>query len=143
MSASPDGPRAAAALSDDIERLRIQHQVRLVESEEEGTALDRLPAGVYGFAYAPGQTAIPLFAKKTYHSFEIHKTADGSAYLLGFVSSEEAAAIESAKEGAAIRLFPDPWENSQRLVSVPLARVVSPAKTLPREDGNPFPFTLG
>ena len=143
MSASPDRPRAATASSDDIERLRIQHQVRVLESEEEGTALDRLPSGVYGFAYAPGQAGIPLFARKSYHSFEIHKAADGSTYLLGFVTSEEAAAVESAKEGAAIRLFPDPWQNSQRLVTLPLARVVAPAKALPREDGNPFPFTLG
>ena len=100
-----------------------------------------LPNGVYGFTYAPGQPEVPLFSKHNYHSFEVHKTADGTEYILGFVTQPEAEDLEASKEGAAIRLFPGPWENSQSLVSVPVAGILPP-KRMPREDGNPLPFTL-
>jgi len=136
MSTSAHSEQAAA-----IEALRASHQVRHLRPEEEGSAVGALPVGVYGFAYAPGHDAVPLFAKKSYHSFEVHKSVDGTAYLLGFVTPQEAADLEAGKEGAAIRLYPDPWESSQSLVTVPLSRILSP-KRMPREDGNPFPFTV-
>jgi len=100
-----------------------------------------LPAGVYGFTYAPGQPEVPLFSKNNYHSFEVHKSSDGTEYLLGFVKPAEASDIAASKEGAAIRLFPAPWESSQSFVCVPFSSIV-PSKKMPREDGNPFPFTL-
>lgn len=126
----------------DIETLRVRHQVRLVAPEEEGRTMDALPDGVYGFSYAPGQGQVPLFARKGYHSFEFHKAADGSRYVVGFVTPQEAADIESGQGGAAVTLFPDPWEKSGQLVSLRLERIVAPMKVLPRLDGNPFPFTL-
>jgi hypothetical protein len=83
-----------------------------------------------------------VFANKAYHSFEIHKAADGSEYLIGFVTTSGAALLESREEGAAIILFPDPRENSQSLVSVPRSRIVASKRGLPREDGNPLRFTI-
>ncbi len=127
--------------SHELEALRAAHRVRALEPDEEGSAVSALPNGTYGFTYAPGQPEVPLFAKHSYHSFEVHKSTDGTAYLLGFVTQLEASDLEASKEGAAIRLFPSPWENSQSLVSVPVTGIVAP-KRLPREDGNPFPFTL-
>jgi hypothetical protein len=109
--------------------------------DEEGSAIAVLPSGVYGFTYAPGQPEVPLFSKHNYHSFEVHKAADGTEYVLGFVTPSEASDIAAAKEGVAIRLFPAPWENSQSLVSVPASRMVA-SKRMPRDDGNPLPFTL-
>ena len=35
------------------EQLRAEHKLRPVKSEEEGTAITKLPNGVYGFTYAP------------------------------------------------------------------------------------------
>jgi len=102
----------------------------------------RLPPGVYGFAYAPGQDEVPVFAGHSYHSFEIHKLTDGVLFLLGFVTPEEAQALEAGQPGAAVTLYPAPWEDSQVLVSVPANRMVAPNKLLRREDGNPFHFTL-
>ena len=130
-----------ASQSADLEALRASHKVRALKPEEEGSPSAALPAGVYGFTYAPGQPEVPLFSRHSYHSFEIHKMADGAEYLIGFVTPAEASQIAAAKEGAAIRLFPAPWENSQSLVSVPAAGIVAP-KRMPREDGNPFPFAL-
>jgi hypothetical protein len=131
----------AAASPENIEQLRIRHGVRPLEAQEEGTATARLPSGVFGFTYAPAQSETPLFAKKNHHCFEVHKAADGTEYFIGFVTQNEASDLSAAKEGAAIRLFPDPWEGSQVLVSVRVSGIVPP-KRMPREDGNPLPFTI-
>ena len=149
MGSSPDFRSTAQAVSSEparivapeLENLRARHQVRPLAADEEGAAVANLPNGVYGFTYAPGQPEVPLFSKQNYHSFEVHKAADGTESVLGFVTQSEASDLEASKEGASFRLFPSPWENSQTLVSVPVAAIVPP-KRMPREDGNPFPFTL-
>ncbi|HUA19996.1 MAG TPA: hypothetical protein VMB25_14705 [Bryobacteraceae bacterium] len=141
MSASPQSQPPAEAAAAGIQALRASHQVRELQPAEEGASVHALPAGVYGFAYAPGHEAVPLFAKESYHAFEVHKAADGVVYLIGFLTPQEAASLDGAGEGASFRLFPAPWESSQSLVSVPLARIVPP-KRMPREDGNPFPFAI-
>ncbi|HYL77240.1 MAG TPA: hypothetical protein VEU96_23705 [Bryobacteraceae bacterium] len=124
------------------EALRVRHQVRPLQPDEEGFSVTRLPVGVYGFAYAPGQDEVPVFAGHSYHSFEIHKLADGVVFLLGFVTADEARELEAGQSGAAVTLYPAPWEDSQVLVSVPASRIVAPKKLLRREDGNPFHFAL-
>ena len=54
------------------EALRGANKVRLVTEAEEGTGVNALPAGVYGFTYSPGPASAPLFAVRRYRSFEIH-----------------------------------------------------------------------
>ncbi len=119
--------------------------MRPLKPEEEGSAVANLPDGVYGFTYAPGAPEVPLFSKHNYHSFEVHKAADGTEYLLGFVTPSEASEIAAseiaAKAGATMRIYPAPWETAQSFVCVPASRMVG-AKRMPREDGNPLPFTL-
>jgi hypothetical protein len=127
--------------ASQVEDLRSQHQVRALKPEEEGSAAAALPPGVYGFTYSPGQPEVPLFSKNNYHSFEVHKTADRTEYLLGFVTTSEASDVAAMREGAAIRLFPAPWKDSQTLVTIRASAIV-PSKRMPREDGNPFPCTL-
>jgi hypothetical protein len=142
MSTSPKSSQTAEATPLTVETLRTQHQVRPLTSQEEGTAIGALSSGVYGYTCAPGFDEVPVFSKRTYHSFEAHKAADGAEYLIGFVTLEEAKNLELREPGAAIRLFPDAWENSQCLVSVPVLQIVAPKRLPPREDGNPFLFTI-
>lgn len=149
MSSIPGSPTPARAtprgdvapVTAEVEALRATHQVRPLQPEEEGMDAVLLPGGVYGFTYAPGQPETPLFAKQNYHTFEVHKTADGTGYLIGFVTPSEASDLSAAKGGTPVRLFPKPWESSQSLVCVPVSGIVS-SKRMPREDGNPFPFTI-
>jgi len=142
MSASPKSSSAGESTPLTIETLRSRHQVRPLRPEEEGRAARDLPSGVYGCTYSPGLDEVPVFSQKKYHSFEVHKAADGIEYLIGFVTSAEAENIAALREGAAIRLFPDAWENSQSLVSVPASRIQGGTRVPPREDGNPFAFTI-
>ena len=76
------------------EDLRRDHRVRLVTTEEEGCALDRLPAGTYGWTYAPASES-PLFSKQGFQSFEMHRAQDGTGYLVGYVTDSDAIALSS------------------------------------------------
>jgi hypothetical protein len=118
----------------DLEQLRVEHKLRAIDKAEEGTPAERLPNGVYGFTYAPAE-AVPLFARKSWHSFEVHKRGDGSQHLVGFVTPKEAETVRRGAQ-AEITLFPDPWEESTVLVSVPLSRATPSKKGPSREGGN-------
>ena len=145
MTHSPDlsGHQSSDGSADEaVERLRVQHGVRPLTSEEEGFSPERLPNGVYGYAYAPAEDEVPLFAAKSYHSFEMHKAADGGVFLIGYLTPEDASQLEAGKEGAALQLFPDPWEKAQTLVSVPVSKMLTAKKILRREVGNPLHFTI-
>jgi hypothetical protein len=126
----------------DRDELRLRHGVRLVTHDEEGFALQRLPDGVYGFTCAPGQSEMPVFAKQSLHGFEAHKDSEGAEYLIGFVTQPEAEDLASGRDGSEIALFPEEWGSSTQIVAAPLSRIAPHKRSLPREDGNPFKFTL-
>ena len=130
-----------ATTNNDLIQLRAGHQLRLVESSEEGFACEQLPNGVYGFTYAPQEAAIPLFSKKTWHSFEVHKLPDGSQRLVGFVSPRDAELIRGGLH-VEVTLFPDPWKDSIELVSVPMSRMVPSRRGPSREGGNGLKLEL-
>lgn len=123
------------------ERLREERKLRLVEPSEEGDAIDRLPAGVYGFTYAPQTEGLPLFSKHTYQVFEVHKLSGGAVHLLGFVTGEDAQLLAGESE-CSVRLYPSPHEQATHLVSVPRGRVIH-AKNTSRDKGNFLPLDLG
>ena len=103
--------------------LREEHGVRPLTEEEEGTGIDQLPEGVYGFTCAVGQWDAPLFRKKIFLSYEMHKRRDGSPVLVGYVSPEDAERMKPREGVVTIHLFPDRQEGATELVSIPLERV--------------------
>ncbi|HYP27352.1 MAG TPA: hypothetical protein VE262_11590 [Blastocatellia bacterium] len=121
---NPGGsPAGSPKPSAGVEHLRAANKVRLIDDSERGFGIARLPNGVYGFTYAPQQES-PLFAQKSFHSFEMHKLADGSVHLVGFVTEEEASKLASSEEYFDVDLYPDAWESSAKAVSVPSSRVL-------------------
>ena len=52
----------------DQTAIRDAHGVRLVSEAEEGTGVNALPGGVYGYTYSPGLTNAPLFMTRRYRS---------------------------------------------------------------------------
>lgn len=104
------------------ETLRSRHGVRIVADAEEGTGLNALPAGVYGYTYSPGLPNAPLFAVRRFRSYETHKVAD-EAYIIGFVPADIARQIETALTEMSIQVQPDPDEESNTLVAVPYSRI--------------------
>ena len=65
-------------------RCASAHQVRIVTEAEEGTGVNALPGGVYGFTYSPGLPNAPLFAVRRYRSYETHKLPSGEVFVIGF-----------------------------------------------------------
>ena len=107
----------------DQEALRAAHNVRLVAPDEEGTGVNALPAGVYGFTYSPALPNAPLFAERRFRSFETHKVASGEIYVIGFADVETAAAVASSSEERAIQIQPEPEGSANVLVKVPYSRI--------------------
>lgn len=106
------------------ETLRAKHRVRLITDAEEGWGVDHLPGGVYGFTSSPGTKNSPLFVKRIYQSFEVHRTAGANVCLVGFVSPEIAARLETGKEDLHIRLFSDPQGDATAVVAIPSGRIL-------------------
>ncbi len=110
------------ATTKDQETLRVSHGVRLVTSAEEGTGVNALPTGVYGYTYSPGLANAPLFATRRFRAFETHKTAT-DAYLTGFASADDAAMLHATSQEATITILPEPEAGADVLVWVPYARI--------------------
>jgi len=103
--------------------LRETHTLRTVTAEEEGTGVDALPDGVYGFTYSPGISNAPLFAVQRFRNFETQKRFDGETYLLGFLSAEAAAQVAGGTAEVRVELYPEPREGAATLVELPYARI--------------------
>src|SRR4051812_45273985 len=105
------------------EALRQRHQVRLVEPDEEGSGVNALPTGVFGFTYSPALPNAPLFATRRYRSYETHKVASGEVFIIGFASADDAGRLPSAQEDLTIRIQPQPEEGRQTLVEIAYSRI--------------------
>src|SRR5918911_4947516 len=99
----------------DQDTLRKTNNVRIVSSAEEGTGVNALPAGVYGFTYSPALPNAPLFAERRFRSYETHKVASGEIYVIGFADVETAAAVESTDSERTIQIQPEPDGNASVL----------------------------
>ena len=125
----------------DQESLRVANKVRIVVDAEEGTGVNALPGGVYGYTYSPGLPNAPLFSQRRYRSYEIHKLANGDALITGFVTPDDAARISTSNEDVTVLLQPEPTDTASVLVQVPYARFRQHRQyAAPNQDG--FAVTL-
>jgi hypothetical protein len=123
------------AYSPERVAFRERFNVRLVTEKEEGSHIENMPEGVYGFTCSPASEELPLFIKPIYQCTEIHKLAGGEVCYIGYVTSREYETLQRGMEPATVNLYPEPYGESTKLVSVPHSRV--DRKRLPtREEGN-------
>lgn len=121
-----------------LEQLRLERRLRPLTKEEEGTDVYKLPDGVFGFTYAPGLKEVPVFSKRHYGGFEVHRVSPGKIHLVGFVTPAEKAQIGSAPQAVQVVIFPASWKDSTEMISVVDSRLQPAKKAVAREDGNPF-----
>src|SRR5262249_15942288 len=107
----------------DQETLRTTHKVRIVSPAEEGTGVNALPAGVYGFTYSPGLPNAPLLGERRFRSYETDKLGDGEVYIIGFADVETAAVLASSSTEQTIQVQPEPDEKANVLVKIPYPRI--------------------
>jgi hypothetical protein len=124
-----------------MEALRERKKLMSVGPELEGSPLGVLPDNVFGFTYSPVNESTPLFTKRPFQSFEIHKLTEGIVQILGFVAPEEAAKIKEGSAQIEFNLYPEPHKEATELVEVPMDRVLR-IKPSSRIDGNYLPIAL-
>ena len=112
--------------TSDQEALRQTHQVRIVAGDEEGTGVNALPGGVYGFTYSPGLASAPLFSVRRYRSYETHKLPSGEIYIIGFATADDARALSTATAEMTLQIHPQPEGTSRRPRHDPVFRDSSP-----------------
>jgi hypothetical protein len=123
------------------ERLRLTNGVRVVNAAEEGTGVNALPRGVYGYTYSPGLTNAPLWAVRRYRAYETHKLADGEILVMGFADADTANRISSASDVQTVQIHPEPSAGADVLVQVPYSRIARHRQhAAPNQDG--FTVTL-
>jgi hypothetical protein len=105
------------------EGLRSAHQVRLVSTAEEGTGLNALPGGVYGYTYSPALDGAPLFGTQAFRSYETHKLPSGEVTLIGFASPDDARQLTTAPQDVTIQVQPHPEAGHDTLVEIPYSRI--------------------
>ena len=128
---------------DTAALLRSQRSLRALKSEEEGSPVDALPAGIFGFTYSPNFDETPLFAAKRFRTFEFHKLAGGAVELVGYLIAAEAERVKSGAGDFEVHLYPDPWEDADQLTSLPLARLVRTTQRPARDNGSAYTLRLG
>jgi hypothetical protein len=109
--------------TSDQEALRLTHQVRLVAADEEGSGVNALPGGVYGFTYSPGLPSSPLFAVRRYRSYETHKLPSGDIYIIGFATPDSARALSTATGEMTLQIHPQPEGDHEVLVTIPYSSI--------------------
>ena len=123
------------------EQLRAEHGVRRVSEAEEGVGVNTVPLGVYGFTYSPGLPNAPLFAVRRYRSYEIHKTACGEVFVVGYADAETPRQLASSSEDISLRVQPEPGAGADTLVKIPYSRIRHHRQyAAPNQDG--FSVTL-
>ena len=130
------------ALGPEREALRARNGVRALTNAEEGHDVKSLPTGIYGFTAAPAAHELPLFSTPIIYGTEVHKTADGEVYLIGYVKPDEAQTIEGGSEPLHVSLFPEPTEVSSSLVMLPMSRI-DRRHPPTRSDGNSMAVEFG
>ena len=107
----------------DQEALRVAHQVRMVSEAEEGTGVNSLPGGIYGFTYSPGLPNAPLFAIRRYRTYEIHKLPGGDVFIIGFAKPDEARELSTTGQEMTLQIHPQQEQDFETLVTIPYSRI--------------------
>ena len=115
--------------------------LRPIAKAEEGTSFTHLPAGVFGFTYAP-LTESPLFSKHDYHCFEMQKHPDGAGSLVCWVTPEEASQIAASQAFLDLYVYPEKWKEAIEAVSISVDRLNRRNRNPIREDGNRLAVTV-
>ena len=128
---------------DRVEQAEIRdaHGVRLVTDAEEGTGVNALPGGVYGYTYSPGLINAPLFKTRRYRTYETHKLVSGETFLVAYADADTSAQIASAPEDVTVQANPEPSSDDSVIVKIPYSRIRQHSQyAAPNRDG--FTVTL-
>ena len=124
------------AVPNEILRLRHRHQLRPLTEREEGTKIEELPNGIYGFSRC---SVVELRATRgNIFSLEIQKH-DGIIFYVGYTSDEEIERYLTRQKNFHVLMSAYPREGASSLFDIPVAFV---SKCEERQDGDRYLFDL-
>ena len=125
----------AEAVSRDVLTLRREHQLRPLTEREDGTKIQDVPNGIYGFSMC---SVVSLRAKRgNTFSLEIHKHYDGIVYYVGYASDEDIGKYLAHQRNFHILTSPHSRERASSLFEIPI-EFVSKCEERPLGDGYLF-----
>ena len=124
----------ARAVSQEVLRLRHEHQLRPLTEREEGTKIEELPDGIYGFSMCR-VVALRATRGNTF-SLEIQKH-DGIIFYVGYASDEEIDQYLTRQKNFHILMYPHPRKGASSLFDIPV-EFVSKCEERPAGDGYLF-----
>jgi hypothetical protein len=108
----------------------------VVSEADEGTGVNALPGGVYGYTYSPGLPNAPLFAVRRFRSYETHKLANGDVFVIAYADADTARQIANGSADVTVRVHPEPRDEAGVLVQIPYARIRQHRQyAAPNQDG--------
>jgi hypothetical protein len=124
------------AVPKEVLRLRYEQQLRPLTEEEEGTKIQDLPNGIYGFSMC---NVVTLRAKRD-NTFllEIHKH-EGIVYYVGYASDEHIEKYLTRQKDFHILTSPHSRKGASSLFEIPVEFV---SKCEERPDGDGYLFDL-
>ena len=124
------------AVPNEILRLRHKYQLRRLAEREEGTPIQNLPNGIYGYSRCG---VAELYAKRfDAHLLEIQKH-DGIIFYVGYASDEEIEQYLTRQKNFDILMSPHPSKGAPSLFDIPVEFV---SKCEERPDGDGLLFDL-
>ena len=124
------------AVPNDMLRLRHKHQLRPVTEREEGTKVEELPNGIYGFSKCNVDTLRATHGNTP--SLEIQKHG-GIVFYVGYAPDEDIEKYLTRQKNFHIRTSPHPRKESPSLLDIPIEFV---SKCEERPDGDGVIFDL-
>ena len=124
------------AVPNEILRLRYKHQLRPLTEREEGTRIQDLPNGIYGFSMC-SVVELRVMRGDTF-SLEIQKH-DGIIFYVGYASDEEIAQYMTRQKNFHILTSPYPRKGASSLFDIPIEFV---SKCDERSEGDGVLFDL-
>jgi len=125
------------AVSNEVLKLRQEHELKPLTEREDGTKIQDLPNGIYGFSMC---SVVSLRAKRgDTFSLEVHKHADGIVYYVGYASDEHIEKYLTQQKNFHILMSPHSREGASSLFEIPVEFV---SKCEERPLGDRYLFDL-
>ena len=109
----PDGN----AVPREVLRLRHKHQLRALTEREQGTKIEELPDGIYGFSMCGGGTL--RATRGDTFSLEIQKH-DGIVFYVGYASDEDIEKYLTRQKNFHVSVSPYPRKGASSLFDIPV-----------------------
>lgn len=122
---------AVKSVPKDVLELRQKYHLRPLTEREDGTKVQDLPNGIYGFSTC---SVVSLSAKRgDKFSLEIHKH-DGIVYYVGYASDEHIQKYLTRQNHFHIIASPHPREGASELFEIPIEFVSKCEERTLRDD---------